>query len=295
MKLLIIGASGFIGRHLYAETKYRGYKVLGTQFSAKFNNHISFNLLNDRISDVLSSAFLQGNETICAVICSAISKIEFCSKNRELTYQVNVENTIRLLEDLHILGIKSVFLSSDAVYDGQRGYYNENIACSPLNEYGRQKAEVENYILKHAPVDLVLRLSKVVGDNLKESHLFSEWYQCRQLGKPIVQFKGQIFSPTYVKDIAQGILFSMEKGLTGLYNMANSEFFSRDELARQFIIAFGGQVNIMNMPEETFGFSEGRAKKTYLDSTKFNKAVGMRFTSMQEVFSLSIKNTRKAI
>lgn len=295
MKVLIIGASGFIGRQLYRETLARGYEAVGTQSSDKCNHLITFNLLSDRIGDVLPSPFLQGDEAVYAVICSAISKIEFCSKNRELTYQVNVTNTIQLLNDLHHLGIKTVFLSSDAVYDGQRGYYNEEIDCSPINEYGRQKSEVESYILNYAPTNLVLRLSRVVGDNPEESHLFSEWYQCIQSGKPIIQFDGQVFSPTYVNDIAQGVLNSLEKGLSGLYNMANSEYFSRDELARQFGFALGESINILDMPEETFAFLEGRAKKTYLDSTKFNKSVGMRFTSMREVCQLFIdktKNTR---
>jgi dTDP-4-dehydrorhamnose reductase len=212
-----------------------------------------------------------------------------------LTYQVNVTNTIQLLRDLNNLGIKSVYLSSDAVFDGQRGYYDETIVCTPVNEYGRQKAEVEKYIINNAPADLVLRLSKVVGDQPDEPHLLSEWYQCIQSGKPIRHFDGQVLSPTYVRDIVKGILLSLQKGLNGLYNMANGEFFSREELARQFMFALGKQVENLTLPEETFGFSEARAKKTYLDSTKFNKTVGMRFASMREVFQLFMDNTGKSV
>jgi dTDP-4-dehydrorhamnose reductase len=295
VKLLIIGASGFIGRRLYAEALARGHTVLGTQSSGKYDNYYSFNLASDRIGDVLPPDFLPKKDEIpCAVICSAISKIEFCSTHRELTYEVNVTNTIRLLQDLRGFGIKTAYLSSDAVFDGHRGYYDETAACAPVNAYGRHKAEVEQYMLKHAATDLVLRLSKVVGDRPDEQHLLSEWYQCVQSGKPIRHFDGQVLSPTYVQDIAQGILISLEKGLSGLYNMANSEFFLREELARQFMFALGKQVDNVTLPEETFGFSEARAKRTYLDSTKFNKTVGMRFTSMREVFNLFMDNTRES-
>ena len=293
MKLLIVGASGFIGRQLHRESLSRGYDVLGTQSSDQCNDLIPFNLLNDRIEDVLPTTFLQGSEPIYAVICAAISKIEFCSKNRELTHQVNVTNTIQLLKDLQSLGIKSVFLSSDAVYDGQKGHYSEEVEGSPVNEYGRHKAKVEDYILKYAPTDLVLRLSKIVGDNPYESHLFSEWYQCIKFGKAIVQFDGQVFSPTYVGDIAEGILNSLKKEISGLYNMANPEFFSREELARQFILALGEKINLLTKPEESFGFLEGRAKKTYLDSSKFARTVGMKFTPMCEVFNMFVRNCKK--
>lgn len=285
MRFLIIGASGFIGRHIFSFAKEKGHQVLGTQFSARRSNLVSFNLLTDRIADLLPEAFLESNDQICAVICAAIPKIDLCCKNRDISYKVNVVNTIRLLEDLKGLGIKTAFLSSEAVYDGKRGYYDESIQPSPINEYGRQKAEMEAYIITHLPQDLVIRLSVIVGDEPTEPHLLSQWYEWIRNGKPIACIAGQIFSPTYVKDVARGVIESFYKQLSGLYNLANSEFFAREELAHQFLVALDRKAEIVVKPVEEFGFPERRSMKTYLDSSKFNKAADMRFTPMREVFS----------
>lgn len=297
MRLLIIGASGFIGRYIVSLAKERGYLVLGTQFSAGQPDLITFSLLTDRIIDVIPKEFLKTDEETSAVICSAISKIDQCWINRDQSYKINVINTIRLLNDLKGLGIRAVFLSSEQVYDGKRGYYDESILPSPVNEYGRQKAEIESYITSNLPQDLVLRLSMIIGDDPTEKHLLAQWYSWVLENKPITCIEGQVFSPTYVKDVARGTIEALSKNLNGLYNLANPEFFAREELARQFLIALNKdkEVKIVIKPQEEFGFPERRSLKTYLDGSKFNKAVGMCFTPVREIFSAFIANARQKI
>lgn len=102
---------------------------------------------------------------------------------------------------------------------------------------------------------------------------------------PITCIQGQVFSPTLVDDVAKAIVLSCELGLHGVYNMANTEFFSREELARQFVAALGGEAVVVAKPQEDFNFLDPRPLKSYLDSTRFLKATGMRFTSMREVFN----------
>lgn len=292
MRLLVIGASGFIGRYILSLAKERGYLVLGTQFSAGRADLIKFNLLTDRIADIIPKSFFETNEQICGVICSAISKIDQCWINREQSYKINVINTIRLLNDFKRLGIRAVFLSSEQVYDGKRGYYDESIPPSPVNEYGRQKAEIESYINSNLPRDIVLRLSMIIGDDPAEKHLLAQWYSWVLDNKPITCIEGQVFSPTYVKDVAKGTIEALNKNLNGLYNLTNPEFFAREELARQFLITLNKdkEINIVIKPQEEFGFPERRSLKSYLDGSKFNKTIGMCFTPVKEIFSAFISN-----
>ena len=93
------------------------------------------------------------------------------------------------------------------------------------------------------------------------------------------------FSPTFTGDIAREIYLGCKNGLSGVYNLANPEFFLRDELARQFSLALGEEAQIISKPQSKFNFVEPRPLKSYLDSSRFVKATGMYFTTMREVFN----------
>lgn len=283
IQLLIIGASGFIGSHLYKLAVEKGHKVIGTYSKTEKPNLIKFDLLSDRITDVFEPNIFK-NDEVFAIICSAIPKIDRCYIEKDLSFRLNVTNTIRMIEDLNKVKIKCIFLSSEAVYDGLQGYYDETMLPTPVNEYGRQKAEVEEYILDNCNHNLILRLSMIVGDDPRENHLFAQWYKWMRTNQPITCIADQVFAPTFVDDVADGILKALDKGLSGLYNLANSEFFAREELAKQFVYALNGTTNITSLPIPSFNFPERRSLKTYLDGTKFRNAVEMNFTSMREVF-----------
>ena len=297
MNLLIIGASGFIGSHIFHLAQERGINVIGTRFSSSKENLITFDLSTDSIGNVLPDTFLSLEAPTCAVICSAITKIDFCAKDKENSYNFNVRHIIRLIEELTKKGIQIVYLSSEAVYDGDIGYYCEKDPPTPINEYGRQKVEVEKYLLLHHPDSLIFRLSMIVGDNPNEPHLFSDWFKLIQRRKPIVCIKGQVFSPTFVGDVACGILLGLKNNLSGLYHLSNKEFFAREELARQFVYLFNRHIGktgteVVSIAEGEFGFLDRRQLKTYLDGSLFEKATKMRFTSMREVMEAFLDKLR---
>ena len=288
MNLLIVGASGFIGSHIFRRAQDGGINVIGTRFSAPKQNLITFDLSKDSISAVLPDGFLSTETPACAVVCSAVTKIDLCAKDKAHSYNFNVRHTIRLIDELAKNGVKIVFLSSEAVYEGDIGYYSENDPPTPINEYGRQKLEVEKHLRLHHPDSLIFRLSVIVGDSPNEPHLFTDWSQLIKRRKPIVCIKGQVFSPTFAGDVACGILLGLKNNLSGLYHLSNKEFFAREELARQFVYLFDRLIEktgteVVSIAENEFGFLDRRQLKTYLDNSLFEKATKMRFTSMKEV------------
>ena len=283
MKFLIIGASGFVGRNVLAYVRSVGFKAVGTQSQLREEGLVKFNLLEDRIVDCVGKSFFE-DDLVCVVNCAVVSNMDQCLLEREKSYRINVEQTIQMIDDVRAYGAKNVFLSTCFVFDGTIGYYNEDYPVSPINEYARHKVAVEEYLQQHVPDALITRLEKIVGDNPKDRQLLAFWYNHLCNGNPLVCWEGSLLSPTYVKDVANGIVLACEKGLTGIYHLSNSEFFYRDELARQFCYAVGKPANVINKPLSEFNFPDKRALKSYLDGTKFVKATGLRFTSMREVF-----------
>lgn len=293
MRFLVIGASGFVGQNMLAYLEAHGNEAIGTQSSLRKQRLIKFNLLEDRIGDCVERAFFSKEGQLFVIICAVISNMDICLQDRKMSHLVNVEKTIQLIEDVRTLKAKPVFLSSCFVFDGTIGYYNETHLLSPANEYGRHKAEVEGYLKNRVPEAFIARLDKIVGDNPNQHQLLAHWYKNILEEQPIVCLEGSLLSPTYVKDVAQAILLACEQELKGIYHVSNSEFFYRDELARQFSYALGKTPNIISKPLKDFNFPDNRALKSYLDGSKFVKATGMKFTPMREVFKIFSTHFKK--
>jgi dTDP-4-dehydrorhamnose reductase len=268
-----------------AHVKALGHKCIGTQAHSREPGLVTLDLLRDRISDCVGRSFFKGNEQTQVVLCAVVSDMDKCLTDREASHRINVESIIRVIEEVRALNARPVFFSTCFVFDGTVGYYPEDYPLSPVNEYARHKVEVERYLSAHVPDAFIARLNRVVGDNPNEPQMLSDWYNLAVQGRPIVCIEGSLLSPTYVKDVAQAIALACQQQLTGVYHIANSEFFYRDELARQFCYALGKPPNVICKPLKEFNFADNRALKSYLDGSKFVKATGMRFTSMREVFA----------
>jgi len=286
MKLLIIGASGFIGSSIFKKAVEEKTPVWGTGFKGVDDNLIYFNLLKGNFDEILPSEFKNNPQDALALICSANPSIEGCKKNYEESYNLNVLSTKKLMGDLAKNKIKFCFISTDCVYDGVNGYYSEDEQQCPCNEYGRQKSEIEKFILENHKSDLIFRISQTLSNVNYGKHIFAEWNRWCKTSKEILCIKDNFFSPTFVNDIyyALGAAFSKKKA--GLYNCVNGEHFSREELARQFVrhLYPGSGVKVITKTPEEFGFSEKRALKTYLDNTKIVSELAISFTSMKTVF-----------
>src|SRR5689334_18538577 len=117
-RFLIIGASGFIGSHLYA--------ALGRERSiATYSSHpvpggVHFDAVGMRLSD----SILRGEHGVThAFLLHAMSNIDECARKPELARTINIDSQKRVIDDLLGAGVIPVFASSDAVFDGTRGMW----------------------------------------------------------------------------------------------------------------------------------------------------------------------------
>ncbi|MBF0207306.1 MAG: sugar nucleotide-binding protein [Oligoflexia bacterium] len=283
MNIIVIGASGFIGNHIYTMGKNDGHLVLGTTNSKRNIDLVAFNMVSDEIKNILTLNFTTDPANTICIICAAISKIDFCVIDNVYSEKINVHATIRLIEELSSLGIKVVFLSTDYVFDGKDGGYSEEDHVNPITEYGRQKVKIEKFIMDTSSSNLIVRLSKILGDNQDYLHPFSEWYKQITKKETIYCIKDQIFSPTFVGDVYKGIIALINKRCTGVYHLANSEIFSRERLISLFIEKIGMKTEIVEKELKDFYFIDNRTLKSYLNSTKFQNEVGLNFTKMSDI------------
>jgi dTDP-4-dehydrorhamnose reductase len=93
----------------------------------------------------------------------------------------------------------------------------------------------------------------------------------------------QLFSPTAVDDVAHAILLGCRQGLSGLYNLAASEVFTRDDLARRYCDILGVTAKIVSRTQAEIGFAELRPEKSHLNGARFTAATGMHCVPMRQV------------
>lgn len=292
LKYLIVGASGFVGRAVYRYLQETGYQVIGTTSNASASDLVIFDLLKHRVQDRIPGAFFASGEPVVTVICTGVTQIERCHREREYAHEVNVVTTTKLIQDLERLGSRAVYFSSNFVFDGNAGNYSEKHPRNPISVYGRHKQEVEQFVADSSPNTFVMRMDKLVSAKPDDRQIFAEWYRWIKAGKPILCISDQSFAPTYVNDVGRAVEIGCHRGLTGLYNVSNSEVFTRVELAERFVETLGVDAEIISKPQSEFGFLDLRPDKGNLNATRFAEVSQLEFTSIQEVLDIFARKAR---
>ncbi len=248
---------------------------------------VPFDLDVDRIADSVGAVdpdFFAGPHPVEAVLCAAVGNMDWCHREREVSRRIYVEGACRLIDDLTALGARTTFLSTCFVFDGATGDYDEDHPVAPVNEYARQKLDVERHLAAVAPRGCTVRLDKVVGDDPAEPTLFTQWLGLLHGNSPIVCIADSVLSPTFVGDVVEAILLGARHGLSGVHHVANPEQFLRADLARAFREGLGAPDHpVEERALASFRFADARALKSSLNGSRFARLTGLRATPMREV------------
>lgn len=283
---LVIGASGFIGRHLYDYCKRNGIDVLGTYYKHSYNDEwIQFNICADDLIGLCERS-LKGRLPDAIIICGANASIDSCKRDEDASNQLNVIGTKRMIDKACDMGIKVVFLSSEAVFDGKKGLYSEEDIPNPITLYGRQKLQIEQYITQHIQNHLIFRVSRASGSCYGEKDIFDEFYNKIMNQEEIICLKNQSFCLTEVEDIAEGIVKALGQNLTGLYNLSSANYVSRYELAKLYAEKlFGGYERVAEKEYDDIPFLDNRHVYGGLNGNKLAELLEIHYMNLEEILS----------
>jgi dTDP-4-dehydrorhamnose reductase len=286
-KTAVIGASGFIGRHLLAAYRRAFPDCVGTCFSKTQPGLTPFDL---RAPD-LPSLRLEESGHEAVLIASAKPNIAYCDKEPDAARAVNVTGTLELVRQIARTSLDVVFLSTDYVLPGGIGPHDDDAPADPATEYGRQKAEVEKELPHLHEKALVLRLSKIYGLEKGDGTLLDEQASQLVMGRTVLAAADQFFSPTYVDDLVQAILAVQNRRLTGIVNVASPERTSRYQIA----MALAAQMDIDPQLVKKIALYDmpsmaGRPRDTSLKSTRLEREIEMAFLPLNEAISRTSRN-----
>lgn len=235
VKTAIIGASGFIGRHLLAAYRREYPDCVGTCFSNSTEGLVSFDVRRP----VLSELRLEESGHRAVIVAAAKPLIGYCEQHKEEAYAVNVSGTLELARQLAETSLQVIFLSSDYVFEGTDGPYGDRSPTNPTTEYGRHKQAVEQALPGLVDNHLILRLAKTYGLEKGDGTLLDEMAESLRAGRTIRAASDQFFCPTWVRDLVMAVQWVQERGARGTFNLCAAEGCSRHQLARRLCDQLG--------------------------------------------------------
>jgi dTDP-4-dehydrorhamnose reductase len=267
---LLVGADGQIGQALSQHLAGEGKSVIETtrRLDAVSESRIWLDLADDpanwQLPDRVSVAY----------ICAAVSSLDECRQHPEVSARVNVCHTVTLAQMLVDRGAFVVFLSTDRVYDGAIPFRRAEDTVCPQTEYGRQKAEAERQLLPLGARVAIVRLTKVLGENVQ---LFYRWVNALKNGETIYPFSDMVMAPVPLAFVARVLDYVVERRLSGIVQVSGSEDVSYARIAGFIAVALGiGSVLVQPSRAEAAKLSlEHIPLYTTLDTTRLREELGL--------------------
>ncbi|GAA5881432.1 hypothetical protein JCM16303_005647 [Sporobolomyces ruberrimus] len=171
MRIVVTGASGFLGREVYSALSARQYDVTGLAFSRSSRELVRVDLNDSRGIEAL----LEGLKPDVVVHCAAERRPDVCEASPDAARSLNVRATSNLARLSSALKFALIYISTDYVFDGTAppGGYEVTDEPAPTNLYGETKREGEKAVLE-ARVETgakatVLRVPVLYGSTMTNS------------------------------------------------------------------------------------------------------------------------------
>ena len=253
----ITGANGLIGNYL-VQTAPR----LAPHWRVRALTRDQLDLLD---SEAVRREF-QNDQPQLVIHCAAVSTIAAAQLNPDLARRVNVDVTA-LLAGL-AADIPFVFFSSDLVFDGRKGNYDETDAVNPLHLYGETKATAEQIVLRN-PRHIVVRTSLNGGTSRAGNRGFNEELRLAwRAGRGMPLFTDEYRCPIFAGETARAVWELVNQNQTGLFHVVGAEKLSRWQIG-QLIAVRWPQLNPKITPASAKSFpGPPRALDTSLNITK---------------------------
>lgn len=282
-KVLILDASGYIGKFLY-ETLGRE-RAEATYYKSSVEGCVYYDAVSMDLADTLKDPRLFSH----AVILIAIPNPDLCAMDVNKSYAINVDSIKNIIDYLSRWDIKPVFTSTESVFDGGGGYYGESDPVNPIMTYGEQKVEVEQYIQEKCDKFIIARLAKVVGDTLNDGTLFTNWLDQLLNNETIYCAYDQTFSPIHVEDVVNSIIRLIELDCDGIFHVCSQQPYTRLELlhmlVRQLKTRTDTESEVIPCSIHEFDVMEKRPQNVSMNPGKLIDATGIQIRSVEKVVS----------
>ncbi len=202
-----------------------------------------------------------------------LSNVDYCETHSLEAWAANVEGTDNIARAAKRTGAKLIYISTDSVFNGEKGTYREEDLTHPLNVYASTKLEGEKKVMHYAPGSIVVRTAYYgwnlhAGSSSAESIVLS----LRQ-GKALTMFTDTVSSPVLADNLAEVLLEVGTSHSTGIFHIGAPDKCSQYQFGLELACQFGFRSELIHPSNLAESKLMGRrGKDLSLDSSKVRGA-----------------------
>ena len=274
MRILITGASGLLGLNLALEAAAQ-HEVYGTAKDHLIHTDAFKVLHYDLLAPGAVERLFDQTQPEWVIHCAAQANVDVCEANPVLARQLNTELPAELANHVARGGARLVHISTDAVFDGQRGGYTEEDEPNPLGVYARTKLGGERAVAQANPDAIIARVN-LFGWSITGRRSLGEFFVTNlSAGRHVMGFTDIIFCPLLANHLAQILIKMLESYLSGLYHVVSRECLSKHEFGLRVAEKFGLDGSLITPTSiQRSGLAAVRSPNLALRSEKLASALG---------------------
>ena len=230
MKFLVTGSSGLIGSQFVFDLEKSGQTVYSC-----YNNNSPLKGIPTKLDlldlQEISNTF-QKIQPDAVIHLAALTDVERCEAEPKLANSINTKATEKIVKESEKFGCFLIYLSTDYVFDGKNGMYNETSSTNPINQYAKTKLFGEKAVMDCNTKWSIIRTSTPFGINSIRK-TFPIWIiENIKINKMLNLLEDQFTSPTYVPNLSKMVLEVLTRNLEGIFHLSGSTRISRYEFGK---------------------------------------------------------------
>jgi dTDP-4-dehydrorhamnose reductase len=238
IRVLIAGASGLVGGNCFRYFSAQpGITVKGTHYSYPTAYTSFYDTLHPDNPDNFKLDEFRPTHIIHA---GALTHVDYCEQHPEESAKLTVSSTIKLSEAALRHNAQLIYISTDYVFDGLAGPYDESAQLNPLCVYGWHKLAAEELIRENHSDHLILRITNVYGDEERNKNFVAR-LMLAGLNREQLKLRlpyDQYATPISAMDVAKALYLLIRDRKDGLYHLAGTDYLNRVQLARKVMSHF---------------------------------------------------------
>ncbi len=241
MRFVVTGSNGLIGSRACTLLQQRGHEVVGLGRGARRTGGGYGYEGVDLAREADVAAALEAAAPEVVIHCASMTEVDACEKDPESAYAGNVNAAAAVARGARKAGAHLVHVSTDYVFDGEAGPYDEAAVPNPRGVYSVTKHMGEQAARVLAPGCAIARTAVVYGWPPVEGRLnFGAWLVTSlEKGQPVRLFEDQVVSPSFADNVAAMLVELGERRLGGVWNTCGGTVLDRVSFGRALCEVFG--------------------------------------------------------
>jgi len=288
MIILITGSNGLLGQKIVRQLKKRKIEFIATSKGENRNpdcddsSYVSMDICSEvEIANVFKT-YLPTH----IIHTAAITNVDACELNPVACFETNVAATEKLFNQTKKIGAHFQLLSTDFIFDGEKGNYKEEDEPNPLSVYARSKVDAERLLLNDTYLNYTIVRTIIVfgvANNLTRTNIVSWAKDALSKGQEMRIIDDQFRAPTWADDLAWACIRICELEKRGVFHISGPETMSIFEIVERVAKFFGlSTKTLVRTNSSALNQPAKRPPKTGFDLTKSRNELGYNPKTLEE-------------